>query len=155
MTPAIKQLTSQSIAFTLHEYQHNPNSQSYGLEAAEKIGVQAEYVFKTLVAQIDNAVLVVAIIPVSSTLNLKQLAKAANSKKAHMAKPQDVLRSTGYVLGGVSPIGQKKTLTTYIDSSACQLSSMYISGGRRGLDIELSPNDLYRVIQAKWATLTS
>ncbi|WP_299494013.1 Cys-tRNA(Pro) deacylase [uncultured Shewanella sp.] len=155
MTPAIKQLTKDNIPFTLHEYQHSPQSQSYGLEAAEKIGVPAEYVFKTLVAQTDNNILVVAIIPVNSTLNLKLLAKAANSKKAHMAKPQDVLRSTGYVLGGVSPIGQKKQLATFIDSSASQLTKMYISGGRRGLDIQLSPNDLYRVIQAKWATLTT
>lgn len=155
MTPAIKQLTRDGIPFSLHEYQHSPNSPSYGLEAAEKMGVKAQYVFKTLVAQTDNAILVVAIIPVSSTLNLKQLAKAANSKKAHMAKPQDVLRSTGYVLGGVSPIGQKKQLATFIDSSASQLTSLYISGGKRGLDIELNPSDLYHITQAKWAELTS
>ncbi|MCL1125360.1 Cys-tRNA(Pro) deacylase [Shewanella surugensis] len=154
MTPAINLLKKKNISFKLHEYQRSPNSQSYGLDAAEKIGVEPQYVFKTLVAQIDHAALVVAIIPVNSTLNLKQLAKAANTKKAHMAKPQDVLRSTGYVLGGVSPISQKKSLATFIDSTACQLSSIYISGGRRGLDIELSPNDLYGVTQAKWAILT-
>ncbi|WP_299010681.1 Cys-tRNA(Pro) deacylase [uncultured Shewanella sp.] len=155
MTPAIKQLTHQGIPFTLHEYSHNPNSPSYGLEAVEKMRVQAEFIFKTLIAQIDNAVLVVAIIPVNSTLNLKQLAKAANSKKAHMAKPQDVLRSTGYVLGGVSPIGQKKQLKTFIDSSASQLKNLYVSGGKRGLDIELNPSALYHITRAKWAELTS
>jgi Cys-tRNA(Pro)/Cys-tRNA(Cys) deacylase len=153
MTPAINLLKKQNISFKLHEYQHSPNSQSYGLEAAKKIGVEPQCVFKTLVAQIDHAALVVAIIPVNSTLNLKQLAKAANTKKAHMAKPQDVLRSTGYVLGGVSPIAQKKQLQTFIDSSAGQLNSMYVSGGQRGLDIELNPNDLYVITQARWAAL--
>ncbi|TVP13747.1 Cys-tRNA(Pro) deacylase [Shewanella sp. KCT] len=153
MTPATKMLDKAKIPYRLHEYQHDANAGAYGLEAAEKLQLPLDWVFKTLVAELDNGTLVVAIIPVDKKLNLKQLAKAAKAKKAAMAAPEKVQRSTGYVLGGVSPIGQKKRLATFIDESAQQLAQIYVSGGRRGLDIELTPADLQDVTQARFASL--
>ncbi|MCG9698114.1 Cys-tRNA(Pro) deacylase [Shewanella sp. Isolate11] len=155
MTPATKALDKAKIQYSIHEYQHDANSTAYGLEAAEKLNLPVEQVFKTLVAELDSAKLVVAIIPVAHKLNMKQLAKAAGCKKAAMATPQDVQRSTGYILGGVSPIGQKKRLATFIDASAAGLSLIYVSGGRRGLDIALSPTDLQNITQAKFTQLTA
>ncbi len=154
MTPAVKLAEKQKIHFNLHQYHHDPSSPSYGLEAAEKLGVDAHKVFKTLLAQLDSKGLVVAVIPVSCQLNLKNLAKAAGAKKATMALPADVERSTGYLLGGVSPLGQKKRLKTYICESAQVLDMMCISGGKRGLEIELSPQDLQQLTQAHFASLT-
>ncbi len=153
MTPATKMLDKAKIPYRLHEYQHDANAGAYGLEAAEKLQLPLEWVFKTLVAELDNGTLVVAIIPVDKKLNLKQLAKAAQAKKAAMAAPEKVQRSTGYVLGGVSPIGQKKRLATFIDERALQLAQIYVSGGRRGLDIELTPTALQDVTQARFASL--
>ncbi|ABO21889.1 Cys-tRNA(Pro) deacylase [Shewanella loihica] len=153
MTPATKMLDKAKIPYRLHEYQHDANAGAYGLEAAEKLQLPLEWVFKTLVAELDNGTLVVAIIPVDKKLNLKQLAKAAKAKKAAMAAPEKVQRSTGYVLGGVSPIGQKKRLATFIDESAQQLAQIYVSGGRRGLDIELTPTALQDVTQARFVSL--
>ncbi|QYJ97701.1 Cys-tRNA(Pro) deacylase [Shewanella alkalitolerans] len=153
MTPATKMLDKAKIPYRLHEYQHDANAGAYGLEAAEKLQLPLEWVFKTLVAELDNGTLVVAIIPVDKKLNLKQLAKAAKAKKAAMAAPEKVQRSTGYVLGGVSPIGQKKRLATFIDESAQQLAQIYVSGGRRGLDIELTPTALQDVTHARFASL--
>lgn len=142
MTPAVLAARRAGVSHQLHEYAHDPAHPSYGLEAAEKMGVAAERVFKTLVVGLDSAELVVGIVPVSTTLNMKAIAKAAGAKKAAMADATLVQRSSGYVLGGVSPLGQKKPLRTFLDSSAIQFSSIFVSAGRRGLEIELSPADL-------------
>ncbi|CAH1043695.1 Cys-tRNA(Pro) deacylase [Halomonas sp. TD01] len=155
MTPAINSAKHSGIAFQLHEYQHDAAAQSYGLEAAEKLGVAAKQVFKTLVVSLDGKQLAVGIVPVTSQLGLKQIAKAAGAKKAAMAAPYDVERSTGYVLGGVSPLGQKKRLPTFIDDSAQTFSTLYVSAGRRGLEIELSPSDLATLCQGRFAALAT
>ncbi|MCK7543664.1 Cys-tRNA(Pro) deacylase [Marinobacter bryozoorum] len=153
MTPAINLLRKQGIAHTLHDYPHDPKSESYGTEAAEKLGLDPEQVFKTLVAETDTGELVVAIVPVSGNLNLKQLAKAAKAKKAAMADKQKVQRTTGYVLGGVSPLGQKKALRTVIDESAQAFDTIHVSAGRRGLEIELAPADLADLTRASFAPI--
>ncbi len=150
MTPAVNVLKKSKIPYTLHEYSHNPASDSYGSEAAEKLGVSASQVFKTLVVSLDNKALAVAVVPVSSKLSMKQIAKALAAKKSVMANPAEVERVTGYILGGVSPLGQKKTLKTVIDSSAKDLSSIFISAGRRGLEIEISPVDLAKLTRASF-----
>ncbi|MCL1042962.1 Cys-tRNA(Pro) deacylase [Shewanella marisflavi] len=154
MTPATKTLDKAKIAYKIHEYQHDASASAYGLEAAEKLNLPTDQVFKTLVAELDSGALVVAIIPVDKKLNMKQLAKAAKAKKAAMAAPDKVQRSTGYVLGGVSPIGQKKRLATFIHASSETLESIYVSGGRRGLDIQLSPQDLQALTHATMVDLT-
>ncbi len=154
MTPAIQLLQRQKVPHQVHEYEHDPAAPSYGLEAAEKMGVPPAEVFKTLVAQIDGRQLVVAVLPVDQQLSLKKLAKAAGAKKAVMADPQQVARSSGYVLGGVSPLGQKKRLPTFIDVSAESLAQMHVSGGRRGLEIALAPQALCALTAGQWADLT-
>ncbi|MCO7247071.1 Cys-tRNA(Pro) deacylase [Halomonas sp. Mc5H-6] len=153
MTPAIKSAQNAGIAFQIHEYHHDPAAESYGLEAADKLGVAAEQVFKTLVVKLDGKQLAVGIVPVTGQLNLKQIAKAAGAKKAAMAQPDDVQRTTGYVLGGVSPLGQKKRLATFIDRSAETFATIYVSAGRRGLEIELAPKDLQALSQAQLAPI--
>lgn len=153
MTPAVNIAKKANIPYTLHSYTHDPASASYGEEASEKLGITADRVFKTLVALIDSRELVVAVIPVSSMLSMKQIAKAAGGKKGEMAKGTDVERSSGYILGGVSPLGQKKRLRTFIDETAENFPTIYISAGRRGLEIELSPNDLAKITDAKMAAL--
>ncbi|GIU35013.1 Cys-tRNA(Pro) deacylase [Shewanella schlegeliana] len=155
MTPAIDLLVKHKIAHQVHEYHHDPACQAYGLEAAEKIGVAPELVFKTLVVKLDGKQLAVAIIPVAEKLSMKAIAKAAKAKKAVMAEAAEVQRSSGYVLGGVSPLGQKRLLTTVIDDSASQLEQMYVSGGRRGLDIALAPEDIKQLLKADFAPLTA
>ncbi|WP_110458776.1 Cys-tRNA(Pro) deacylase [Shewanella algidipiscicola] len=154
MTPATKALDKANISYSLHEYQHDSNAKAFGLEAAEKLNLPVEQVFKTLVAQLDSGQLVVAIIPVDEKLNMKRLAKAAAAKKAAMAPADVVQRATGYILGGVSPIGQKKRLVTFIHQSAVKLERCYISGGRRGLDIGIQPQDLIHATNGKFAWLT-
>ncbi len=153
MTPAINAAKKNKISYQVHEYLHDAASESYGDEAAQKLGVSSERVFKTLVVSVDNKTLIVAIIPVSSMLSMKLIAKAYGGKKAIMALKTDVERSTGYVLGGVSPLGQKKRLRTFIDSSAVQFTTVFVSAGKRGLEIELSPQDLKQLTQAKLAEL--
>lgn len=153
MTPAINEAKKQKIAYTIHQYSHDPNHASYGIEAAEKLNVDVARVFKTLVLQLDNGTLTVGIVPVSGQLNLKQQAKAAGGKKAAMADAKLVEKSTGYVLGGVSPLGQKKRLPTIIDSSAKDHETILVSAGRRGLEIELSPDDLCRLTSATFAPI--
>lgn len=145
MTPAVNELKRKKITYTLHSYDHDPKHPSYGLEAAEKLGIDPDRVFKTLVIQLDDGRLAVAVLPVSTQLNLKKAAAACGCKKAAMADKAVVEKTTGYVLGGVSPLGQKKRLTTVIDASAADHSTILISGGRRGLDIEISPTDLARL----------
>ena len=153
MTPAIKLLTKQKIAHTLHAYQHDPNHGAYGIEAAEKLGIDPTRVFKTLIIELDSGNLACAIIPVAETLNLKSAAKALGAKKASMANIEDAERSTGYIKGGVSPFGQKKRLATVIDESAANLQTVLVSGGKRGLDIELATNDLVKTLNAKLAEI--
>ena len=142
MTPAINIVKKYKISHNIHEYSHDESSESYGLEAAEKMGIAEARVFKTLVVELDNKELAVGVIPVSSMLSMKLMAKAVGVKKATMADKSDVERSTCYVLGGVSPLGQKKRLKTVVDASAKNYSTIYTSAGRRGLEIELSPDDL-------------
>ena len=141
MTPCIKLLKKRKIAYTLHEYTHNKTTPSYGKEAIDKLSVDADRVFKTLVVSVDES-LVVAVVPVMSMLNMKLLAKARGAKKASMADTLSVEKITGYVLGGVSPLGQKKRLPTFIDNSASDFETIYMSAGKRGLEVELSPHDL-------------
>lgn len=145
MTPGINAAKKNKIAHRIHEYSHDESSESYGLEAAKKMSVPEGQVFKTLVVIVDNNELIVGVIPVSSMLSMKLIAKAAGAKKAAMASKTDVERSTGYVLGGVSPLGQKKRLKTIIDSSARHYATIYVSAGRRGLEIELSPDNLTKL----------
>ena len=153
MTPAITILKKHKVAYTLHKYQHDQNHRSYGLEAVEKLNLPADQVFKTLVSMLDNNELVVAIVPVTSMLDLKLLAKACNSKKSVMADKAAVEKTTGYVLGGVSPLGQKKRLKTLLDSSAKEFQTIYVSAGRRGLEIELSPLDLAELTGGSFFTI--
>ncbi|MCK7458907.1 Cys-tRNA(Pro) deacylase [Idiomarina aminovorans] len=154
MTPAIDFTRKSQVSFKVHEYSHEPASESYGHEAAEKLGVPEEQVFKTLVVSLDGKELAVAIIPVSLMLSLKLMAKALKAKKATMAVKSDVERATGYVLGGVSPLGQKKRLRTVIDASARDHSSIFISAGRRGLDMELNPEDLRTLLKAEFIEIS-
>ena len=153
MTPGINAARKAGVAHTLHEYEHDPASDSYGTEAAEKMDVNATRVFKTLVVALDGGELAVAIVPVTALLNMKHVARAAGAKKAAMADKQAVQRSTGDVLGGVSPLGQKKRLKTFIDASARDFDTVYVSAGRRGLEIELSPQDLATLTAARFVPL--
>jgi len=154
MTPAINLLRKHSVPHQIHRYEHDHDAPSYGLEAAEKLGLEVEKVFKTLVVSLDTKQLAVAVLPVNERLNMKQVAKALNAKKAEMADPLWVQKSTGYVLGGVSPLGQKKRLPTLIDLSAKDLKEMYVSAGRRGLEISLAPDVLHSLTNASFAHIT-
>ena len=153
MTPGVNAVRKSKVPHRIHEYSHDDSSESYGLEAAEKMGVPEERVFKTLVVSLDNKELVVAVVPVSTMLSMKLIAKVSGAKKAAMASKVDAERSTGYVLGGVSPLGQKRRLRTIIDSSAGNYSTIYVSAGRRGLEIELSPDDLAKLTSGKVAEI--
>jgi len=155
MTPAINQLKQQKKTFKIHQYQHDANAQSFGIEAVEKLSLDAEQVFKTLVICTDTSQLAVAIVPVMFKLNLKAIAKALKVKKVKIADATRVETSTGYVLGGVSPLGQKKSLTTVIDKSAQQFCHIFVSGGKRGLEIELSPQDLAKMCRATFADIVA
>jgi Cys-tRNA(Pro)/Cys-tRNA(Cys) deacylase len=146
-TPATVALTSAGVAFTLHEYAHDPRAESYGLEAAQALGVAPERVFKTLLADVDGH-LTVAVVPVSGQLDLKALARAVGGSKAAMADAALAQRSTGYVVGGISPVGQKRRLPAVVDESALTQPTVYVSAGRRGLDLELAPADLVRITEA-------
>ena len=140
-TPATVALTRAGIAFTLHEYAHDPRATSYGSEAAEALGLDPDRVFKTLLAEVDGN-LVVAVVPVAGWLDLKALARALGGRKAAMADPKDAERSTGYVVGGIAPVGQKRRLPTVVDESATAYDVVYVSAGRRGLDLGIAPADL-------------
>lgn len=153
MTPGIEAARKAGVAHSIHEYDHDPASESYGTEAAEKTGMNPQRVFKTLVVAIDGKELAVAIVPVSGMLGMKLIARAAEGKKVTMARPEEVQRSTGYVLGGVSPLGQKRPLKTFIDSSAQQFETVFVSAGRRGLEIELAPQDLAKLVKGQFTTL--
>jgi Cys-tRNA(Pro)/Cys-tRNA(Cys) deacylase len=151
-TPATTQLEKSGVPYCLHPYEHNPALRSYGLEAAEALGVPAERVFKTLLADVDGD-LVVAIVPVSGSLELKALAAAHGGKRASMAASAVAERATGYVIGGISPLGQRRRLPTVIDISALEYETIYVSAGRRGLDVEIAPADLIRLTTAKSARI--
>lgn len=151
-TPATVALTQAKVSFEVHSYEHDPAAQSYGTEAAEAMGVPAERVFKTLLADVDGK-LTVAVVPVSGQLDLKALANAVGGKKAAMADPAAAERTTGYVLGGISPLGQRKKLPTVIDESALEYETVFCSAGRRGLEIELAPTDLVRLTSARTAPI--
>ena len=153
MTPAINMVKQLAIAHTIHAYEHDADNESYGLEAAQKLQLAPARVFKTLVVSLEGAGLAVAVEPVDKQLCMKSMARVLGAKKVNMAAPDTVQRSTGYVLGGVSPMGQKKRLRTVIDSSAAAFATIFVSAGRRGLEIELSPDDLSRLLSASMATI--
>jgi Cys-tRNA(Pro)/Cys-tRNA(Cys) deacylase len=158
-TPATVALTSAGVPFTEHAYHHDPSAASYGLEAADALGLDPDQVLKTLLTAVDpstgrgRAALVVAIVPVSGQLDLKAVAAAVHGKKAVMAAPAEAERATGYVVGGISPVGQRKPHPTVLDESALRFATVYVSGGRRGLDLGLSPTDLVRVTNATVARI--
>ncbi len=154
MTPAIQALEKAGIVFEILSYEHDPRSPAYGLEAAEILQLDHHSVFKTLLAELEPQGLAVAIIPVSQRLNLKAVAKALGMKRAHMADPKKAERTTGYVVGGISPIGQKKQLPTLIDESALELESIHVSAGRRGLEVHIQVTDLITICKASTAALT-
>ena len=151
-TPATVALTRAGIAFEVRAYDHDPRATSYGLEAAEALGVDPARVFKTLLASLDGR-LVVGIVPVSGQLDLKALARALGGSRAVMAEVSAAERATGYVAGGISPVGQKRAHRTVLDGSALAHDTILVSGGRRGLDIELAPGDLVAITGAVTATI--
>ncbi|WP_439564801.1 Cys-tRNA(Pro) deacylase [Microcella sp.] len=151
-TPATVALAAAGIAFTAHTYAHDPATTNYGLEAAAALELDADRVFKTLLAEADGR-LVVGIVPVTGMLDLKALAAAVGAKRAVMADPAVAERKTGYVVGGISPIGQKTALPTMLDETAALWPTIYVSGGRRGFDIELAPDDLLHVTGGRFADI--
>lgn len=151
-TPATVALTRAGIRFTALAYEHDPRAAAYGLEAAEKLGIEPDRVFKTLLASVDGS-LAVGIVPVAEQLDLKALAAAVGGKRAEMADPSLAERKTGYVVGGISPIGQKVALPTVLDETAILHETILVSGGRRGLDLELAPDDLLAVTNGRYAPI--
>jgi Cys-tRNA(Pro)/Cys-tRNA(Cys) deacylase len=151
-TPATVTLTAAGVDHTIHSYDHDPSHGSYGEEAAEALGVSPERVFKTLVADVDGA-LTVAVVPVAGQLDLKALASAVGGKRATMADPALAERVTGYVRGGISPLGQRRKLPTILDASVSTHPTICVSAGRRGLEVELSPEDLTKLTNATLAPI--
>ncbi len=146
-TPALTVLASAGVAHTVHSYDHDPRSESFGSEAAEALGVPAARVFKTLLAAVDGT-LTVAVTPVTGQLDLKALARALDARKALMADPEQAQRATGYVVGGISPLGQRRRHPTVVDATARDHPTIFVSAGRRGLEVELAPDDLVRLTAA-------
>lgn len=151
-TPATVALARAGVAFALHAYDHDPRAASFGLEAAEALGVEPDRVFKTLMVSLDGR-LVVGIVPVTGQLDLKALARALGGAKAAMADVAAAERATGFVAGGISPVGQKRAHPTALDETATLFDTVFVSGGRRGLDVELSPSDLVRLTGAVLAPI--
>lgn len=151
-TPAVAMLLGAGVAHRVHQYTHDPAVASFGQEAAEAMGVEPGRVFKTLVASADGA-LVVAVVPVTAELDTKALAAVLGAKKVALADPAVAERTTGYVVGGISPLGQKRRVRTVIDATASRWESVFVSGGRRGLELELAPADLVRLTGAQLAPL--
>src|SRR5262245_55959413 len=153
MTPAIKAAERAGIRFEILEYKHDSQVRAYGPEAARVLGLPPEAVFKTLVTKVDGRGLVVVLVPVDKNLDLKALAAAAGGKRAEMAEAAEAERATGYVVGGISPLGQRRRLPMVVDESAVQFEKVYVSAGRRGLEIGIRPADLISLCQAKTASL--
>jgi len=151
-TPATALLTRSKIGFTLHPYDHDPRAEAYGDEAAAALGVDPTRIFKTLIALIDGK-LVCAVVPVAARLDLKALAAAVGGKRGALAEPATAARATGYVIGGISPIGLKARLPVVVDSSAEPFETVFVSAGKRGLQVELSPADLAHVANARFAPI--
>lgn len=148
MTPAVRAAEAAGIRFSLHEYEHDPAAASYGREAVERLGLEPGSVFKTLVAKLDGNRLAVAIVPVDRQLDLKALAAALGAKRAALAEVAEAERATGYVAGGISPLGQRRRLPVVLDAAAMDWPRVFVSAGRRGLEIGLAPDDLARVSDA-------
>lgn len=153
-TPATALLAKAKIVYTLHPYTHDPRAQAFGDEAAEALGVAAERIFKTLIASVRER-LVCAVVPVAGRLNLKELAAAAGGKSAVLAEPAAAARATGYVVGGISPLGQRTRLPVVIDESVSGFDTVYVSAGKRGLQVELAPTDLVRLSGARLAPIAT
>ena len=153
-TPALVLLQRERVEHRVHAYEHDPAAPSYGLEAADALGVEPARVFKTLMAEVDSRP-VVAIVPVTGQLDLKALATAAGGKRARMMDVAAAERLTGYVAGGISPLGQRSRSATYLDTSAATYETIYVSAGRRGLDVELAPGDLIRLAEAAFAPVAA
>ena len=153
MTPAINLLEREKVAHTVRSYVHDAHADSFGNEAVQKLGLDAAQVFKTLLATTDRHELLVAIVPVAGQLDLKALAHAAGCRKCEMAAVDAAQRATGYLVGGISPLGQKKMLRTFVDASAQALATLHVSAGRRGLEVELAPVDLARLTHATFALI--
>ncbi len=153
MTPATKALDLAGIAYDVVSYPHDPSADSYGGEAADALGLDQALVFKTLVANVDSRSLVVAVVPVGYRLDLKALARSSGAKKATMANPSDAERSSGYVVGGISPLGQRKQLPTVIDESCNEIDKIYVSAGKRGVEIAIAPVDLIEALSATVARI--
>jgi Cys-tRNA(Pro)/Cys-tRNA(Cys) deacylase len=153
-TPATALLTKQKIPFTLHPYDHDPRAEAYGDEAAAALGIDPTRIFKTLIALIDGS-MVCAVVPVAARLDVKALAAAVGGKRGGMAEPAAAARATGYVVGGISPIGQRTRLPIVVDASAEHLDTVYVSAGKRGLQVELSPADLAQAANAQFAPIAT
>lgn len=154
VTPAINELDAAGIAYSLHEYERGESLHDFGTEAAEKLGLDPDQVFKTLLVTADGGQ-AVAIVPVSGKVGLKAVGKALGAKRVEMCDPTVAERVTGYVRGGISPFGQKKRLPTVIDEMATLFDTVYVSGGKRGLDIGIAPDDLIRLLDATVADIAA
>jgi Cys-tRNA(Pro)/Cys-tRNA(Cys) deacylase len=154
LTPAINELKKHKVTFVMHKYKHDPKVTNYGLEAADKLNLDAARVYKTLLVELNPKELVVCIIPVNKSLSLKAVASFFDSKNALMANKDEAQKATGYLLGGISAFGQKKKHRTLLDVSAKTFETIYISGGKRGLDIELNPEDIIKVLNSNYENLS-
>ncbi len=155
MTPAIDLLKKNRCEFKIHKYEHDPTCTNYGLEAAKKLGLDENRVFKTLLVELNSKELAVGIIPVNCSMSLKNIASVLNVKNAKMADKDEAQKVTGYLLGGISPFAQKKRLKTVIDTSAFSYKTIYVSGGKRGLDIEINAEDIKKLLNAKESKITT
>ena len=155
MTPAINLLKKNKCDFKIHKYDHDPECTNFGDEAVEKLGLDANQVYKTLLVELTPKELVVCVLPVANQLSLKEVASIFDVKKAVMASKDEAQKVTGYLLGGISPLGQKKLLRTVLDESVNKFETIFVSGGKRGVDIEVNPNDLKKLLNAKIGKIVS